>query len=117
MLPTNKNNTGLTVTTMSVEACRADGTELDQGSLGDPTVFTGNDYMLLGLQVDAPAAQDRDDAAPRRADDARRSAATAPGGEPGVPRIWCFGAGSARRLPGRGARVGGGHPRRAAGDP
>ena len=57
MLPTNKNDTGLTVTTTSVEAWRADGTELDQGSLGDPTVFTGNSHMLLGLQVEAPAAR------------------------------------------------------------
>lgn len=50
MLPINKNDTGLTVTTMSVEAWRADGTELDQGSLGVPTVFTGNDYLLLGCR-------------------------------------------------------------------
>ncbi len=65
MLPTNKNDTGLTVTTTSVDAWRADGTPVNQQALGDPTVFTGKGYMLLGLQADAPAAQYRDDSARR----------------------------------------------------
>lgn len=65
LLPTNKNDTGLTVSTTSVEAWRADGTEVGQGALGDPTVFTGNGYMLLGLRVEAPAAEYRDDSAHR----------------------------------------------------
>ncbi|AKK30187.1 hypothetical protein [Mycobacterium sp. EPa45] len=65
MLPTNKNDTGLTVTTTSVDAWRADGTQLNQQALGDPTVFTGKGYMLLGLQADASAAQYRDDSARR----------------------------------------------------
>ncbi|KAA0111382.1 hypothetical protein [Mycolicibacterium sp. P1-5] len=65
MMPTNKNDTGLTVTTSSVDAWRADGTQLTQQALGDPTVFTGKGYMLLGLQADASAAQYRDDSAQR----------------------------------------------------
>jgi hypothetical protein len=65
MMPTNKNDTGLTVTTSSVDAWRADGTQLTQQALGDPTVFTGKGYMLLGLQADASAAQYRDDSARR----------------------------------------------------
>lgn len=65
VLPTNKNDTGLVVRTTSVDAWRADGTQLTQAALGDPTVFTGNGYMLLGLQADAPAAQYRDDSARR----------------------------------------------------
>ena len=65
VLPTNKNDTGLTVTTTSVDAWRADGTQLTQQALGDPTVFTGKGYMLLGLQADAGATQYRDDSARR----------------------------------------------------
>lgn len=65
MLPTNKNDTGLTVTTTSVDAWRADGTQLTQQALGDPAVFSGKGYMLLGLQADGGAAQYRDDSARR----------------------------------------------------
>lgn len=65
VLPTNKNDTGLTVTTTSVDAWRADGTQLTQQALGDPTMFTGKGYMLLGLQADASAGQYRDDSARR----------------------------------------------------
>jgi hypothetical protein len=32
---------------------------------GTPTVFTGNGYMLLGLRVEAPAAEYRDESARR----------------------------------------------------
>lgn len=63
--PTNASDTGLVVSTTSVEAWRADGTQLSQASLGDPGVFTGSGYMLLGLQVDAVAAEYRDDSARR----------------------------------------------------
>ncbi len=53
------------VKTTSVSAWRADGTQLSQVSLGDPGVFTGSGYMLLGLVVDAVAARYRDDSAAR----------------------------------------------------
>ncbi|MGH3970934.1 MAG: hypothetical protein ACRDTV_23185, partial [Mycobacterium sp.] len=49
----------------SVSAWRADGTQLTQASLGDPGVFTGNGYMLLGLVADTVAARYRDDSAAR----------------------------------------------------
>jgi hypothetical protein len=63
--PTNASDTGLVVSTTSAEAWRADGTQLSQASLGDPGAFTGSGYMLLGLQVDAVAAEYRDDSARR----------------------------------------------------
>lgn len=61
VLPTNSNDTGLVVTTSSVEAWRANGTPLSELSLGDPRVFAGNGYMLLGVEIDAVAAKYRDD--------------------------------------------------------
>lgn len=63
--PTNASDTGLVVSTTSVEAWRADGTQLSQASLGDPAAFNGNGYMLMGLQVDAVAAEYRDESAKR----------------------------------------------------
>jgi hypothetical protein len=65
VLPTKENDTGLVVKTTSVAAWRADGTQLTQASLGDPTAFTGNGYMLLGLSADTIAAKYRDDSAAR----------------------------------------------------
>ncbi|WP_373425078.1 hypothetical protein [Mycobacterium simiae] len=65
MLPTNQNDTGLVVKTTSVSAWRADGKQLTTAQLSDPTAFTGNGYMLLGLEVDALAARYRDDSAAR----------------------------------------------------
>src|SRR5271156_519214 len=47
LLPTKQNDTGMVVKTISVAAWRADGTQLNQASLGDPGAFTGNGYMLL----------------------------------------------------------------------
>ena len=63
--PTNANDTGLVVSTTSLDAWRADGTQLNPTALGDPAAFTGNGYMLLGLQAQAPAAEYRDDSARR----------------------------------------------------
>jgi hypothetical protein len=65
VLPTKENDTGLVVKTSSVAAWRADGTQLTQASLGDPTAFTGSGYMLLGLDADTIAAKYRDDSAAR----------------------------------------------------
>lgn len=65
VLPTNRNDTGITVSSASVEAWRADGTMLTQASLGDPAVFTGNGYMLLGLEISAIKAQYQDESAQR----------------------------------------------------
>ncbi len=65
VLPTNESDTGLVVKTTSVDAFRADGTQLDPTALGDPAAFTGNGYMLLGLEIDSLAARYRDDSARR----------------------------------------------------
>ncbi|OBG20996.1 hypothetical protein [Mycobacterium sp. 852002-51057_SCH5723018] len=65
LLPTNANDTGLVVKTVSLSAWRADGTPVTKAQLGDPAAFTGNGYMLLGLEADALAARYRDDSAAR----------------------------------------------------
>ncbi len=65
VLPTKENDTGLVVKTTSVAAWRADGTQLTKASLGDPAAFSGNGYMLLGLDADTIAAKYRDDSAAR----------------------------------------------------
>lgn len=65
ILPTKENDIGMVVKTTSVSGFRADGTQLSQQSLGDPSVFTGNGYMLLGLTVTAVAARYRDESAAR----------------------------------------------------
>src|ERR1700730_12945045 len=61
LLPTNGNDTGLVVKTTSLSAWRADGTPVTKAQLGDPGAFTGNGYMLLGLEADAVAARYSDD--------------------------------------------------------
>ena len=65
MLPTKESDAGMVVKTTSVSAWRADGTQLTQASLGDPGVFSGNGYMLLGLVADTIAGKYRDDSAAR----------------------------------------------------
>ena len=65
ILPTNRNDTGITVKSTSVEAWRADGVMLTQASLGDPAVFNGNGYMLLGLDISAIKQQYTDESAER----------------------------------------------------
>jgi hypothetical protein len=65
LMPTNANDTGLVVKTTSLSAWRADGTPVTKAQLGDPGAFTGNGYMLLGLEADAVAARYRDDSARR----------------------------------------------------
>ncbi|UQX13292.1 hypothetical protein M5I08_22620 [Candidatus Mycobacterium methanotrophicum] len=64
-LPTKENDTGLVVKTSGVAAWRADGAQLTAASLGDPAAFTGQGYMLLGLDADTIAARYRDDSAAR----------------------------------------------------
>jgi hypothetical protein len=65
VLPTNENDTGLVLKSTSVDAFRADGAQLDPSAMGDPTAFSGNGYMLLGLEIDGLAARYRDDSARR----------------------------------------------------
>jgi hypothetical protein len=65
LLPTNANDTGLVVKTVSLSAWRADGAPVTKAQLGDPAAFNGNGYMLLGLEADAVAARYRDDSAKR----------------------------------------------------
>lgn len=65
VLPTNENDTGLVLKTTSVDAFRADGAQLDPSAIGDPAAFSGNGYMLLGLEISGLAARYRDDSARR----------------------------------------------------
>ena len=65
LMPTNANDTGLVVKTTSLSAWRADGTPVTKAQLGDPGAFTGNGYMLLGLEADAIADRYRDDSGRR----------------------------------------------------
>ena len=65
VLPTNRNDTGIAVKTSSAEAWRSDGTVITQESLGDPGVFTGAGYMLLGLDISAIKAEYSDESAER----------------------------------------------------
>jgi hypothetical protein len=65
VLPTNENDTGLLVKTTSAQAWRADGSMVTQPQLGDPAVFSGNGYMLLGMDISAVAARYRDESARR----------------------------------------------------
>ena len=65
VLPTNENDTGLVLRTSSIDAFRADGALLDPSAMGDPNAFSGNGYMLLGLEIDGLAARYRDDSARR----------------------------------------------------
>jgi hypothetical protein len=65
LLPTSATETGLTLKTTSLDAFRADGAQLNQTALGDPEAFTGNGYMLLGLQIDGLASRYREDSARR----------------------------------------------------
>jgi hypothetical protein len=79
MLPTNGNDTGVVLRTTSVSAWRADGAQLTKAQLGDPAVFAGNGYMLLGLEADAVAARYRDDSASRGGPMMLLAAPTLPG--------------------------------------
>jgi hypothetical protein len=65
MMPTNENDTGLVLKTSSVDAFRADGAQVDPAAIGDPDAFSGNGYMLLGLEINGLAARYRDDSARR----------------------------------------------------
>jgi hypothetical protein len=66
MLPTNPNDTGgLLVKSTSAEAWRADGSEVGEGQLGDPQAFSGNGYMLVGLDASGLAARYRDESVQR----------------------------------------------------
>jgi hypothetical protein len=65
VLPTNENDSGLVLKTSSVDGFHADGAQLDPSAMGDPAAFSGNGYMLLGLEIDGLAARYRDDSARR----------------------------------------------------
>lgn len=65
LLPTDDAQTGLTLKTTTLDAFRADGAQLNQTALGDPEAFTGNGYMLLGLEINGLASRYREDSARR----------------------------------------------------
>ena len=79
LLPTNANDTGLTVKTVSLSAWRADGAPVTQAQLGDPAAFKGNGYMLLGLEASALADRYRDDSVKRGGPLMMLTAPTLPG--------------------------------------
>ncbi|MDX1885460.1 hypothetical protein [Mycolicibacterium sp. 120270] len=62
---TNENDAGLSISTTSVDAFRADGSQLDPSALGDPNAFNGKGYMLLGLEVRGLAQRYRDESGAR----------------------------------------------------
>lgn len=63
--PVEQNDTGLALTTTSVEAFRDDGAQLNPTALGDPSAFEGNGYMLLGLDITGLAERYRDESRKR----------------------------------------------------
>ncbi|WP_395308570.1 hypothetical protein V4U86_25115 [Mycobacterium sp. AMU20-3851] len=65
LAPTNPADTGLALRSTSVDAFRADGSQIAPTALGDPQAFTGNGYMLLGLSIDGLAQRYEDDAVAR----------------------------------------------------
>jgi hypothetical protein len=65
LMPTNANDTGLVVKTVSLSAWRADGAPVTKAQLGDAGAFRGNGYMLLGLEADGVAARYRDESTSR----------------------------------------------------
>jgi hypothetical protein len=65
VLPTSGSDTGLVVQSTSVDAFKADGRQLSEAALGDPAVFNGNGYMLLGLDISGLAERYRDDSLAR----------------------------------------------------
>jgi hypothetical protein len=79
LLPTNVNDTGLVIKTVSASAWRADGMPVSKAQLGDSGAFTGNGYMLLGLEADTIAARYRDDSATRGGPMMLLAAPTLPG--------------------------------------
>jgi hypothetical protein len=79
LMPTNVNDTGLVVKTTSLSAWRADGTPVTKAQLGDANAFSGNGYMLLGLEADALADRYRDDSAKRGGPMMLLAAPTLPG--------------------------------------
>lgn len=62
---TNENDAGLSISSTSIDAFRADGAQLDPSALGDPNAFNGKGYMLLGLEISGVAARYRDESAAR----------------------------------------------------
>ncbi len=65
LLPTNGNDTGVQLKSTSLTAWRADGAPVTKAQLGDPAAFTGNGYMLLGIEADALKARYSDESAAR----------------------------------------------------
>jgi hypothetical protein len=65
MEQTPDTDSGLGLKTTSVDGFRADGGQLIPQALGDPKAFTGNGYMLLGLEITGDTAKYRDESAKR----------------------------------------------------
>ena len=65
LAPTSTTDTGLSMRSTSVDAFKADGSQLAPTALGDPEAFSGNGYMLLGLSIDGLAERYEDDSKAR----------------------------------------------------
>lgn len=65
LMPTNVNDTGVTVKSTSVDAFSADGSQLAPTVLGDAGAFNGKGYMLIGLEINGAAKRYAEDATAR----------------------------------------------------
>jgi hypothetical protein len=65
LAPTSTTETGLAMRSTSVDAFKADGSQLAPTALGDPQAFSGQGYMLLGLSIDGLAERYEDDSVAR----------------------------------------------------
>jgi hypothetical protein len=65
MLPVDASDLGISIKTTSVDGFSADGAQLAPTAMGAPDAFTGNGYMLLGLEIDGLAKRYRDDSTKR----------------------------------------------------
>lgn len=65
LAPTGGADTGLVISSTSVDGFAADGAQLRPEAIGDPNAFTGNGYMLLGLSIDGLAQRYREESQQR----------------------------------------------------
>ena len=65
VLPTKDNDTGLMLQDDERGRVPRRRRQLDPSAMGDPNAFSGNGYMLLGLEIDGLATRYRDDSARR----------------------------------------------------
>lgn len=65
LVPTPGTDTGLSLKTTSVDAFDADGAQIAPTAIGVPDAFSGDGYMLMGLEITGASTRYRDDAVRR----------------------------------------------------